>query len=225
MKKIIAIIFLMSLWLLGQDFIPTKPLGEYKSRDYNLKDGVEYLEIRTYLGQAKSTQEVYDETTYQKEIAIHSKHDDSMDSKMLENLKALKPNLKDSDIRKNKICRFMGCNFRVSVGILVFKDKSIVQLNNVSDVVAMLGKIDTPAELELVLWLNNSNKNLTDHKHRESYKKVKNGYEVISVYENRVMNLGECGIFKHKLFVNDYGKIEKKILLEKIEIDDCVRAD
>lgn len=225
MKKIIAIIFLVSLGLYAQDFMPLKPLGEYKSSDYNLKDGVEYLEIRTYFGQAKSVQEVYNETTYKKEIAIHAKSDGFLDENISANLKAVKPNLKDSDIRKHRMCRFMGCNFRISVAVVLFADKNITTLNKVSDVTAMLGKIDTPAELKLVLWLNDINKNLTDHKHSESYKKVKNGYEVISVYENNVMNFGECGVFKHKLLINDDGKIGKKILLEKIEKDDCVVAD
>ncbi len=225
MKKIIMIMLLMSFGLYAQGFIPLKPLGEYKSSDYNLKEEVAYLEIRGYFGEAKSVQEVYNETTYQKEIAIHAKSDGFLDENISTNLKVIKPNLKDSDIRKDKMCRFMGCFYKANTAVAALKDKNITSLNKVSDVTVMLGKIDTPAELKLVLWLNDSNKNLTDHKHSESYKRVKNGYEVISVHENSVMNIGECGVFKHKLLVNEKGEIEKKILLEHVKKDDCVVAD
>ncbi len=225
MKRIISIMFLASFGLYAKGFIPLKPLGEYKSSDYNLKEEVAYLEIRGYFGEAKSVQEVYNETTYQKEIAIHAKSDGFLDENISTNLKVIKPNLKDSDIRKDKMCRFMGCFYKANTAVAALKDKNITSLNKVSDVTVMLGKIDTSAELKLVLWLNDSNKNLTDHKHSESYKRVKNCYEVISVHENSVMNIGECGVFKHKLLVNEKGEIEKKILLEHVKKDDCVVAD
>jgi hypothetical protein len=104
-------------------------------------------------------------------------------------------------------------------------DKNIIQLNRVEDIVNLFDNIKTPAELNLVLWLNDINKYRTDDEHNESYKKVKNGYEVISIYENSVLNFRECGVFKYKLFVNYKGTIEKKILLEKRLKEDCVVVD
>ncbi len=48
-----------------------------------------------------------------------------------------------------------GCVFRQSNGFMIDDQQKIWRMNEVSDVINYLGKIDTPAELKLVLWLNN----------------------------------------------------------------------
>jgi hypothetical protein len=218
LKRLGFIIFLLSFGLYAKEFKHLKPLNEYKDSEYNLKSGIEYVEIRTYFGKNKENREQYDEDNFIKEISIKSK---TYDNKF----KNIKPNFEDAMIRKHKICRFMGCFYRISLAFVQMSDKNIIQLNRVEDIVNLFDNIKTPAELNLVLWLNDINKHRTDYEHNESYKKVKNGYEVISIYQNSVLNFGECGVFKYKLFVNDKGTIEKKILLEKKLKEDCVVAD
>ena len=93
-------------------------------------------------------------------------------------------------------------------------------MNEVSDVVKYLGTVDTQAELKLVLWLNN------EAHDKDKYRKISNGYIVISEYDNSIDNLGECGHFVYRLKVSKKGKItEKKLLKKTASKDGCVTAD
>ncbi len=113
-----------------------------------------------------------------------------------------------------------GCTFSRSNGFMIDKEGKMWRMNEVLDVVKYLGKIDTPAEIKLVLWLNN------EAHDKDKYRKTSNGYTVISEYDNSIDNFGECGHFVYRLKINKKGKItEKKLLKKTASIHGCVAAD
>jgi len=102
----------------------------------------------------------------------------------------------------------------------------IWRMNEVQDVMNMLERVKTPADLKLVLWLQHPNWDLTDENHQEKYRKTATGYTVIAQYENSIMNKGECGHFTYRLTVDHQGKIgSKKLLKKEPSKEGCLAVD
>lgn len=220
MKQIFVYIFLFLTFANSQEWIPLKSLEGYKSQDFNLKEGVEYAEVRTYYGDNE-----YKTDSYAVEATMGTKTLVDYDAKFVEYFKSIKPDFNQAGIRKSKMCSFMGCRVKASNVFVVLKDKSVWRMNEVKDVGEYLGDIDTEAELKLVFWLNNEYTTINDHEHKESYKKVKDGYLLKAYNINHVMNYAPCGEFTYEYFVNNKGEISGKKLIKKVLIDDCVVAD
>lgn len=207
-----------------------KSLEAYPASAYTLKEDVEYLEIRTYSTQVSGIIGLTPRKTYFKNhvaVKLGKKPLDSFDPKVVEKFKASSPKLsEESNIRKYKFSLMSGSTSYTSNGFMIDKSKKIRQLNKVSDVIEKLGKIDTPAEVKLVLWLNDSSRDTTDEKHKDRYRKTFKGYSVISEYNNGTTNLGECGHFTYEISISKQGEItEKKLLRKKPSKYGCGSAD
>ena len=195
-----------------------KPLKKYPSHAYSLKVGVAYFEVREYTW---STQDKINKNIYKIIMSSGKMPLTSFDKKIQKRFKGVAPNLsKEANIRKRGSCLLSGCTFAQSNGFMINDQQKIWRMNEISDVMKYLGIIDTPAELKLVLWLNNE-----AHK-KDRYRNTSNGYIVISEYDNSIDNFGECGHFVYRLKVSKKGKITEKKLLKKTESKDgCMTAD
>ena len=57
------------------------------------------------------------------------------------------------------------------------------------------------------------------------YRKLKDGYEVISEYDNDLSNIGVCGHFIYSLKVSQWGNIQERLLRKTRSKHGCVAAD
>ena len=162
-----------------------------------------------------------DKNSYHVVMSAYKTPLQSFKSKKVKKFKSLAPNFtKEANIREMGHCLMSGCTFSRSNGFMIDKNGKMWRMNEVSDVIKYLGIIDTPAELKLVLWLNN------EAHDKDKYRKTSNGYIVISEYDNSINDLGECGHFVYRLKVSKKGKITEKKLLKKTESKDgCMTAD
>ncbi len=195
-----------------------KPLKKYPSHAYSLKADVHYLEVREYIWQSPHN---VDKNSYHVVMSAYKTPLKSFKSKKVKKFKSLAPNFtKEANIREMGHCLMSGCTFSRSNGFMIDKNGKMWRMNEISDVIKYLGIIDTPAELKLVLWLNN------EAHDKDKYRKTSNGYIVISEYDNSIDNFGECGHFVYRLKVSKKGKItEKKLLKKTASIHGCVTAD
>jgi hypothetical protein len=118
-----------------------------------------------------------------------------------------------------------GCYSTLSNAFMLDSNSKMWRLNEVADVVDILGKIDTPAELKMLLWINNLLRGESDENFKDKYKKTANGYIVISEYDNSISNIGSCGHFIFKIDVSLNGKIEKKLIKKEPSKNGCLYAD
>ena len=194
-----------------------KPLDAYSGRDDNLGKNVAYMEIRFY--KSPKSNDVY--KTFQR----YKKPLSSYSQETIAKFKALPQRHSNSYLR-----------FRNNGNIFFINTKGkMFWTDEPKDMKAILGKIDTPAELALTLWLNYENS-------WQSYKHAPHGYKIKratsiskcivdttvgSVDENGNYNMGDdirhivrkkCKKRNHTQFVN-----HKKIDYEsynRIEMDD-----
>jgi len=192
-----------------------KLLKDYSSTDFNLKEGVEYLEIRTYFrGQQESEYH-----TKQYKVIVHMERTplSFFEPKLLKEFKKIVPNLsKESNLKSVSFCLMRGCTSIISNGFMIDEHKKMWVMNTTEDILNMIGDVDTPAEVKLVLWLND--KKMSESK-EDIYKYLKSpkGYKILHEYDNSLSNLGECGHFTYEMFISKKGKIIQKKLLKKSE--------
>lgn len=194
-----------------------KSLKEYSASDYTLKEGVEYLEIRTYSRGIEGKK--YNIRGYRADLTMQRKALTSFSSAKIKKFKELTPNISEqTDIRKSGFCLMSGCISSIGNAFMIKSDGKMWRMNMVTDILEMLGEIDTPAEAKLTLWLNDTHRNISDKGslgYKDKYRKIPQGYEVISQYDNFLDNFGECGNFTYKISINKQGKIFNKQLLKK----------
>ena len=139
----------------------------------------------------------------------------SFDAKLVKEFKAVKPNLtQETNLKRVGFCLMFGCTHVLGNGFMIKRDKKIWQMNMTQDILQMIDEVDTPAEVRLVLWLNDKNL-ATYSKEKYHYRKVSNGYEIRHEYENTLSNIGECGRFTYEMFVTNKGTISKNRLVKK----------
>ena len=132
-----------------------KPLNAYNGSAYNLKENVEYMEIRWYA--TKKGKKIT------KTLKLYKKPLESYPKETISKLRLLKPKYSnDADIG------WTGNAFFIDT-----KGK-MYQMDMRKDIIGLLGKIDRPAEVELILYLNNA-------EGRHYFKKTSKGYKTKSV--------------------------------------------
>lgn len=201
-----------------------KSLNEYRASAYTLKEGVEYLEIREYY---QDEDKGYDTKKYKVTVSMQRSTLKSLSPQIVKKFKASAPNLsKETNIKKTRFCLMSGCASRISNGFMIDSHGKMWRMNSVKDVIDMLGRIDTPAEAKLVLWLNDKNRDTTDENYKDKYRKTSRGYTIISEYDNSIMNFGECGHFTYRISISKKGVItEKKLLKKTPSKDGCLTVD
>ena len=224
-KIVLLILLITGLHAKGAKWQKLKSLEAYSASAYTLKEGVEYLEIRSYY--SGSEDKGYNIKKYETLVSLERTPLKSFSPKMLQKFKALSPNLsKQTNMKKSSFCLMSGCISRISNGFMIDSHGKMWRMNTVNDVIGMLGEIDTPAEAKLVLWLNDKNRGTSDENHKDKYRKTSKEYTVISEYDNSIDNFGECGHFTYRININQKGKItEKKLLKKKPSKNGCMTMD
>lgn len=226
----IIVLLLLSLLLTGlhakaAKWQKLKSLKEYSGSDYALKKGVEYLEIREYFRGVKD--KGYNTKKYEVTVSMQGSALKSFNTEIVKKFKASIPNLsKQTNIKASTFCLMRGCVSRISNGFMIDSHEKIWRMNEVSDLIGMLGEVNTPAEAKIVLWLHDNRRDISDKNHKDKYRKTSKGYTVISEYDNSIDNFGECGNFTYQINISKKGKItENKLLKKKPSKNGCMTMD
>lgn len=216
-KIVLLALLLTGVHAKGVKWQKLKEIEKYSGSDYNLKEGVEYLEVRQYVWRAPQK---VNKNNYSVPVSAYKIPLKSFESKIVKKFKNLAPNFtKQANIRNIGYCYMSGCTSSLCNGFMIDNNGKFWSMNEVGDVINFLGEIDTPAEVKLVLWLNKE-------AHEDKYSKTSKGYTVISEYDNSIDNFGECGYFTYRLRINRRGKItEKKLLKKGPSKDGCLTGD
>ncbi len=212
-KILLFVLLVTSIEAKNSKWKPLKPIHEYPASAFNLKKGVTYFEIRQY--------EVDDNNKlrtkpYKTVLSFQRKPLLSFDKETVRKFHKLSPNLSTkSNISKSSLeSDGIGCNY-IYNGFTIDDKGKMLYMNMIEDVTSFLGKIDTPAEAQVVLWLHNKHSG-------KSYSKTYSGYNVIVEYS---VTLGECKRYKYRATINKKGKIIKYKLLESRKLkEECLES-
>jgi len=192
-----------------------KLLKDYSPTDFNLKKGVEYLEIRTYFKGQRNRE--YNTKKYQIDVSMGQTPLSFFEPKLIKMFKKVAPNLsKETNLKYMSFCLMGGCAFKISNGFMIDSRKKMWVMNTTEDILNMIGEVDTPAEAKLVLWLNNKKRG-EQKEDIYQYHQSTNGYKILYEYDNHLSNFGECGHFIYEMFIGKDGNITQKKLLKKSE--------
>ena len=147
---------------------------------YHLLNNVAVLEFRNY-------QKPYKASSFRPDITIEAK---KVSDKQIKRFRRAAPNFS----RKSNIAYPPLYKESTNRAFVLYDDGKISRMNEISDVLKLMGTIDTPAEAQLVLWLNSqyrkkSKKTLRGSKvntltvMEEKVRKVSQGYEILTKYK------------------------------------------
>jgi len=154
-KLVLLLLLTMGIYAKGAKWQKLKPLETYPSSAYHLKENVAYMEIRWYA--TKKGKKVT------KTLKLYRKPLESYTNEIISKFRSLKPKYSDkADIG------WTGNAFLIDTSGKMF------QMDMRKDIIGLLGKIDRPAEVELILYLNHE-----EGKHY--FKKSSKGYKIKSV--------------------------------------------
>ncbi len=200
---------------------PLKSLKSYQATDFHLSENIDYLEIRQYTqssqtkitpdGKYKRYEKPFNPKDYEVTLAVYRKPLSAFSQKIIKAFKAQKPVLdKTANLKKGGRFGMMFSINHLSNVFAIEKNQSFLSGKRTNSVFPLLGKIDTPAEVQMALWLHNKHAG-------KLYRKIASGYEVIIEYNNSLINDGECGWFKYKAHISEHGVFLSNQLLEKKE--------
>jgi len=218
---LMAVLMLTANLYAGDKGWKTLQYAGYKPGDYHLKKGVEYLETRLYKTNADYSRII--DKNYEVTNRMYRKPLSSFDRETVRRFHRIGPNLKlakETDIHKSSyrngpIWEKNAPMISTIGGAFFINDKGEVgRMNTIDDLIAYLGDIDTPAELQLVLMFRG-------HNFCKRYRKTKNGYDV-QCEDDRSFGSGDqtCGIYAYRVFVSKRGKVTvktKERLIKKVE--------
>lgn len=207
---------------------PLKPLKAYQSKDFKFDDAIDYLEIRQYEKTTEGSRTPngrrvvndYDPKKYTRLFSYVRKPLNAFEKQTVAAFKSKAPVINDAtDIKKKGLFGMTFSRSNRSNAFYINNKNQVGRFNKKRELISALGNIDTPAELQLVVWLEKDSEG-------KKYRKVSDGYEVISEYSNQLHNLGECGHFTHQVHIGKNGKILSYKLLEKKDNEvGCVMFD
>jgi len=201
MHKIVAkLLFLPIILTFSNAWVKLKPLETYPHSAFKLKKGIEYLEVRQY---DSDKYKGINKEKYRVRFPIYRTPLNVFNPKLTRQFRHIPPNIsKETNIKRLSICATGECKTTIGNGFYIGSNGRMGYMNEIDDVVSFLGTIDTPAEIQFVLWMNNK-------ENAKYYRKTQRGYEVIIDYVNNVANFGKCGKFRDKALITYKGKIAK----------------
>ena len=216
-KAVLLLLLITGSYAKDAKWQTLKSLYDYSESAYELKDGVEYLELREYTRVKDSKEKMrHAETAF---VMSRRPLSDFPPSKV-KKFNKLTPILsKQTNIRKFTSCSPNGCGEHVGNGFMIASDGKLWKMNEIADVWNYIEKIDTPAKIQLALWLNGK-------RYGTRYRKVANGFEVIiEQYKS------SCGgdeeyeeYFTYSVHVDHKGKVtQEKLLKHTKEKVQCLR--
>ena len=167
--KIMLFILLVSgIYAKGTKWQNLKPLYKYSASTFHLKDDVSVMEIRrygTYDNYKKYNKPTIEMKYYKTPLKL-------LDPSLLKRFKKSVPNLSKS----GNIHRTSKNSTEISNAFIIDNSGKILKMNEIVDVIGFMGKIDTSAEAQLILWLNSKREGT-------KYRKIPKGYEIIIKYD------------------------------------------
>ena len=160
-----------------------KPLETYPASAYTLGKSVGYMEIRGY--KTKKSKKAY------KVLPLYTIPLKSYSQDIIQRFKSLKP----KHTQKSNMHAFTYGN-----AFFINKKGKMFQMDMKEDVIGLLGKVDTPAELQLVLKLSYYNQG-------QYYRSTAKGYEV-KIFEH----IKGCVNLKRTVLVDENGNVSNKEL-------------
>ncbi|SFV54599.1 hypothetical protein MNB_SV-13-1954 [hydrothermal vent metagenome] len=182
-----------------------------RASDFNLEEGVEYLEIRANV--------VY---PWKKSHRVLFSTDKTYMSKMSQTLQETLNALAPIDNRENNLYlehkrNSSSCRIVYNAVIVTNKDK-IYKMNTIQDIRSVLGTIDTEGEIALLLWLHDYENTL------EQYRRTFQGFEATGWYQPMIGEAQKCTNREYKRYFdrNMNFVMEVELRKEKSNIT-CVR--
>ncbi len=174
-RVIILILLVTGVYAKGTKWQELEPLYKYTASAFHLKDDVAYMEIRWYA--TKKGKKVT------KTLKLYRKPLESYSKEIISKFRLLKPKYSnDADIGWSGNAFFIDTKGKM------------YQMDMRKDIISLLGKIDRPAEVELILYLNNA-------EGRHYFKKISKGYKI-----KNVEKLKDCTSMVGQGMVNRSGK-------------------
>jgi hypothetical protein len=188
MKKIyfiFAVLCSVSVTLMasGGKWHSLKAVGKHNAKSYTLAKNVARLELRSYDWRYEKR------GIYTVLCNIEASAPKVVDPKIIKKFTDAKPNLKrGGDMGKSRL-KF-GDAIR---GFVLYANGKISRLNEVSDIIKLFGKIDTPAEAQLIIHLSMKYSGIKDIHvktyvnggldiDKSKYRKTSKGYEIWNKY-------------------------------------------
>ena len=198
MYKFFLILLLSTIELLSWDRLYSLESDKYSFKDFGFRN-IDCLELRSYPVNPSTHKQVTNRCT----VPISLCQD--VDNGTYRKFKTIKPNLscKGNIRKKNQILPI------VVNAMTIDKDGKMWSMNEVEDVLGFIGEIDTPAKLQLVLWLYGENEGAY-------YRKRFDKYEVMISYKSSSIsnNKSFLDTFIYKLLIDTQGKLINKQLVK-----------
>ena len=210
LKILLLILLTTGIQAKNNKWQPLKSLDEYPASAFNLKKGVAYLEVRQY---EVDNENKLRKKSYKTVLTFYRKSLKSFDKKTVKKFRKLTPNLSTkSDVSiYSEESSGIGCYYQYNAFMIDDQGK-MWRMHMMEDIIGFLGEIDTPAEVEVVLWLHNKSGN--------RYRKTSKGYDIIIEFDDQ---LNYCKSFKYRASINKKGKIVKyKLLKSKKLKEGCI---
>ena len=224
MKKLIVLFLIVGY--LSANWKPFVSIDAYGKGKFNLKRGVEYIEIDYHI-----FKEIYSYKNHKREHEFFAFY--KIGKKPL---KSFGKNVELTFKKNRKIARKDKAVLKVDRTNakefnLVFYNAYMLDsrgkiwiLENKQDLIDMIKPIDTISEMALVLWLNGYDeidRRANKENYLIGYKNSKNGYKVLESYN--IMNKDHIGCIEYKYIytVSRSGKYRKKMIHKKKRVQ-CV---
>ncbi len=207
LKILLLILLTTGIQAKNNKWQPLKSLDEFPASAFNLKKGVAYLEIRQY--RVNEERNKLKKKSYKTVLSLYRTPLDSFDPKTVKKFRKLAPNLsREGDIYRGDLqSSGVGCYYGYN-GFLIDDQGKMYSMNMTEDVIGFLGEIDTPAEVQAVLWLHDKNSG-------SIYRKRSKGYDVIIEYEEEAGDSHDyCRKFKYSATIDKKGRLVKYKLVK-----------
>jgi len=197
-KKLFLILLFGTINLFGWEKLYSLDSQKYSFKDFGF-DNIDCLELRSYPVNPSTHKQITDRCTVPISIC------EDIDNSIYRRFKVIKPNLScDGDIRTNNQILPVIVN-----AMTIDKNGKMWSMNEIEDVLRFIGEIDTPAKLQLVLWLYGENEGAY-------YRKKFDKYEVMISYKSSSTshNKSFLDTYIYKLVVNRQGELINKRLVK-----------
>ena len=221
--KIVAILA-MAVGSLSANWHPLKLMKAYNGRDFTLKNGVEYVEVKKvhvfepYHSKAKKR------VKKSRVLRLYREPLSSFSAKVRKDFKNLPLSAKKSkSFMHGGQGHLGGSEHWYYNGFMLDSNLKTWRLESKEDLIDMVKPIDTPAEAKLVMWVNGFAEDFLtyDNEYKAKYKKVGKNYIVKEHYKVTDTAYGDCGIYTYKSKVTRDGRVLNRRLIQKAPTKIC----
>ena len=186
MKKLLNFLLVVSILVISSVSLEAKwynlkKLEDYdKISDFNLKKGIDYIEIRSYLVDENNN---IKKRRYSVLFSAYRKKLSDFDRELVRDFRLLKPiKAKGSDLVLES--NHFSCKILYNAFVITDKNK-IFKMNMKDDILSFLDEIDTDGEFVLMAWIRAFDRNII------KYRKSRNGFDGI-IFEQPNVGIGKC---------------------------------